>query len=70
MWQLDQVTLKLFIAGCDEGAIARAAERESMGYDTGIDLERLNASRGLLEHALPASRFTAISRVQAVRAVR
>ncbi|CAH2920965.1 MAG: Transcriptional regulator, LysR family [uncultured Paraburkholderia sp.] len=28
MWQIDQVTLRLFIAVCEEGTIARAAERE------------------------------------------
>jgi DNA-binding transcriptional LysR family regulator len=28
MWQIDQTTLRLFIAVCEEGTIARAAERE------------------------------------------
>ena len=28
MWQIDQVSLRLFIAICEEGSIARAAERE------------------------------------------
>lgn len=28
MWHLDQLTLRLFIAVCEEGSIARAAERE------------------------------------------
>jgi hypothetical protein len=28
MWQIDQVTLRLFIAVCEEGTSARAAERE------------------------------------------
>ena len=32
MWQIDQVTLRLFIAVCEEGTIARAAERE---FDAG-----------------------------------
>ncbi|RQS76939.1 LysR family transcriptional regulator [Burkholderia sp. Bp8963] len=27
-WQIDQITLRLFIAVCEEGSIARAAERE------------------------------------------
>ena len=28
MWQIDQISLRLFIAVCEEGTIARAAERE------------------------------------------
>ena len=31
MWQIDQVTLRLFIAVCEEGTIARAAERVGSG---------------------------------------
>lgn len=30
LWRFDPTSLKLFIAACDEGSIARAAERESM----------------------------------------
>jgi DNA-binding transcriptional LysR family regulator len=34
MWQIDQTTLRYFIAVCEEGSIARAAERECIAAPT------------------------------------